>query len=229
MAAGFIASSYPSIGEHEANVDEIRRQISALRQTNAAVRSDISRTRKANDMQTEKFFWAQKSTVDLEDRAKYIQIASISNPGAIAQYCPNLKGPAPYHFYQEQVAKIRAKTRKQLMEEADRLSGNSPAPTPKSMKRQKQIREVPSNFSPGSGTQSSLRKQEDPILLGLRNLTHWNTNRKPGRLPELLPRGSEEHPFKEHTSSWMARTGEASPGRNRDYVSSMTRTASALF
>eukprot|EP00931_Biecheleriopsis_adriatica_P061503 TRINITY_DN3697_c1_g1_i1.p1 TRINITY_DN3697_c1_g1~~TRINITY_DN3697_c1_g1_i1.p1 ORF type:complete len:230 (+),score=45.22 TRINITY_DN3697_c1_g1_i1:38-727(+) len=226
MAAGYIAAQCPSIGEYEANEGEVRRQIAELRAKNEKLKTEMKSTLRDNDVQTERAFWARRQTADLVDRAKYIQIASISNPAAIAQYCPNLKGPPPHQFYQEQVAKIRHKTRAQLMAEAARMSGSGGGVAAKTLPPPKS-REVPCNFSPGSGTENSIRKQADPILLGLRNLTHWNTNRKPGKLPGLLPRDSEVHAFKEHTSSWMARSGEADPGRNRAHVSMMTNSRSS--
>ena len=79
------------------------------------------------------------------------------------------------------------------MEEAARSKGEASPQRP--LPRAK---EVPCNFSPALGTQSSVQKLQDPILLGLRNQTHWqgvlavssssvllerNSNRKYGKLP----------------------------------------------
>ncbi|CAE8593978.1 unnamed protein product [Polarella glacialis] len=227
MAAGFITASCPSFTEHEANIDAIRNQISELKKSNAKYTADIKTKTASSHMGSEKMFWARNKIADLEDRGKYIRIASISNPGAIAQFCPNLKGPLPHTFYQEQVAKIRQKTRAQLMSEASRELGLDD--TGSKPKRGPRVREVPSNFSPGSNTENSSQKMSDPVLLGLRNLTHWNSHRKVGTQPKLLPQGSQTHAFKEHTTSWLARDGNANPAQNRDYVSSLTRTASATF
>eukprot|EP00913_Durusdinium_trenchii_P030688 g28742.t1 len=77
--------------------------------------------------QTEKAFWARRQTHDLQDRAQYIRIATISNPAPIGQYCPKLQGPPPDEYYQGQIFKVRQKTRQQLIQEAARLRGESAA------------------------------------------------------------------------------------------------------
>ncbi|CAJ1329174.1 unnamed protein product [Effrenium voratum] len=222
MAAGYIAPPYASTIEEEANLQEVRYRINSLKSQNEALRDEMKRVMKDNHKQTEKAFWARRHTQDLQDRAQYIRIATISNPAPIGQYCPKLKGPPPDEYYLDQIAKVRQKTQQQLMQEAARLKGQQLSP----QGRAPRVKEIPCNFSPAIGTESSVQKLRDPVLLGLRNQTHWNSNRKYGKLPELLPRDSETHGFKEHTNSWMARSGEASPARNRNYVSMMTRSRS---
>mmetsp|Transcript_31091 Transcript_31091/g.58315 ORF Transcript_31091/g.58315 Transcript_31091/m.58315 type:complete len:230 (+) Transcript_31091:44-733(+) len=222
MAAGYIAPTYASTGEHEANLQEVRTQIALLKRDNELLRDEMKQTMRDNHHQSERAFWARYKTKDLIDRAQYIRIATISNPSPIGQYCPKLQGPEPDEYYQGQIDKVRQKTRNQLMREAAKLKGQPMAEEAVPPR----IKDVPCNFSPALGTQSSVGKLQDAHLLGLRNQTHWNSMRKPGKLPDLLPRDSPKHAFKEHTNAWMARSDEASPARNRSYVSSLTRSKS---
>eukprot|EP00434_Breviolum_minutum_P005082 symbB.v1.2.004481.t1/scaffold254.1/size251309/4 len=220
MAAGYIAPYYPSTTEEEANVQEVKHQINLLKTKNEGLRDAMKNTMREIKANTEKAFWAKRQTFDLQDRAQYIRIATISNPAPIGQYCPKLRGPPPDEYYQDQIFKVRQKTRQQLMTEAAKLKGE-----PMSLGlNAPRVKEVPCNFSPALGTESSVQKLKDPILLGLRNQTHWNSNRKYGKLPELLPRDSPDHPFKEDTNAWLARSGDEEPARNRKYVSKLTRS-----
>ncbi|CAJ1435101.1 unnamed protein product [Effrenium voratum] len=92
MAAGYIAPPYASTIEEEANLQEVRYRINSLKSQNEALRDEMKRVMKDNHKQTEKAFWARRHTQDLQDRAQYIRIATISNPAPIGQYCPKLKG-----------------------------------------------------------------------------------------------------------------------------------------
>lgn len=231
MAAGYSHPSVPSIEEHQAHVAETKRQAATIREKNKAMREQMQQLGRLSGFHNEAVFWARHDLKDLDDRAQFLRIATISNPSAIGQYAPNLKGPEPYQFYREQVEKVRAVSVGQLALEAKHSgldismkafsSMSTSAPSSPSAARKRKGPIGVAGFVPLSETESSGRKLPETIRLGLRM-----TPTKAPKLPALLPRDSENHPFKEHTAAWLARSGEASPGRNREHISSLTRVQS---
>mmetsp|Transcript_5245 Transcript_5245/g.16886 ORF Transcript_5245/g.16886 Transcript_5245/m.16886 type:complete len:237 (+) Transcript_5245:78-788(+) len=233
MAGGFIATPYPALEEHEGHLDQHRKAIMELRERNAAINEKRQHLMRQCGKHDEDIFWTQRSMGDLEDRAKYLRTASTPNPSAIGQFSPNLKGPPPHEFYQQQVDKVKHRSFSTLTTEAIKFGALEGASTGASPSRPKPspVRRVPSNFSPFCGeTSSSLQKRPDNVLLGLRSVTHSSGGRKPGNLPKLLPREpgtSEYNRFREHTASWMARSGTFDKSRSRAFITTLSTSLSS--
>lgn len=226
MAAGFLASPYPSLEEHEAYQRDHHRRIQELRELNARHEREKQRLARSCDALAASAEASLKTIVDLEDRGKLVRIVSA------AANMPN-SGPLPHEFYQEQTAKVRDKSMTLLSAEAEKMMGDgsgrgssgAASPGPRRV-----ARGVPSNFSPFQGvTHSSLIKQPDAVLLGLRSTTHWQSSKRPGRIPCLLPRESphDSHSFQAHTANWMSRIGTLEDlGHSRARISALTSTRS---
>jgi len=227
MAGGLITTSYPTLDEHEGVMDQHRRAIVALKEKNAHILAAKQKLLRASDKHTEDFYWLRKSLTDLEDRAKYLHIATAPPPGEQLA----LGGPPPHEFYQEQARKVKHISMAQLTAEAVKFGGLEGPASPARRPKASPLRRVPSNFSPFCGeTQSSLTKKPDNVIMGLRSPTHWSAGKKPGNLPRLLPREpgtSEINRFREHTASWMARSGTFEMSRSRAYISALSTSLSS--
>mmetsp|Transcript_64819 Transcript_64819/g.193161 ORF Transcript_64819/g.193161 Transcript_64819/m.193161 type:complete len:234 (+) Transcript_64819:101-802(+) len=230
MSGGFIATPHPSLGEHEGHLDAHRRAIMELREKNAAMEEKRQQLLRACGQHNENIFWTSRSITDLEDRKKYLRTVSTPNPSSIGQYSPNLKGPPPHEFYQEQVDKVKYRSFTTLSAEAMKFGGLEGGASP-SKPKASPARRVPSNFSPFCGeTLSSLQRKPDPVVMGLRSATHWSAGRKPGNLPRLLPRDpgtAEDNRFRESTASWMARSGNFDRSRSRAFITSLSTSLSS--
>jgi len=219
--------------EHEAHQSEARRLIQALREKNAEHEATKSRIAKKCNSHDENAFWTRRKLTDLDDRAKYLRIASVQNPSPIGQYSPNLQGPPAHGFYRESVSKLKEKSMRMLSDEAVKAGEAFAVKAASSREPARKnactvSRGVASNFSPFQGqTRTTLGRQSDATLLGLRSLTHWASSRRPGSLPAILPRDSDCHNFSSHTANWMSRMGSPEMSRSRAHLSSLTRAESS--
>uniref|UniRef100_A0A7S1RU91 Uncharacterized protein n=1 Tax=Alexandrium catenella TaxID=2925 RepID=A0A7S1RU91_ALECA len=230
MAGGFISTPYPAMDEHQDQLFMHRKAIMELKEKNAMMNDKMRQLSKSFGQHNEDIFWTQKSLVDLEDRKKYLRTVSTPNPSSIGQYSPNLKGPPAHEFYQQQVEKVKYRSFSTLTAEAVKFGGIEGGASPPKVKASP-ARRVPSNFSPFCGdTRSSLLKRPDHVVMGLRSITHTSAGKKPGDLPRLLPREpgtSEDNRFREHTATWMARSGTFDRSRSRAFISSLSSSLSS--
>eukprot|EP00928_Gymnodinium_smaydae_P070535 TRINITY_DN54347_c0_g1_i1.p1 TRINITY_DN54347_c0_g1~~TRINITY_DN54347_c0_g1_i1.p1 ORF type:complete len:235 (+),score=32.50 TRINITY_DN54347_c0_g1_i1:116-820(+) len=217
-----------SIEERQADLGSTRARIAAARERNAELelkkQQASSRCLKLSDMRRN----MRADLVDLEDRAKFVRIATISNPSPIGQFSPNLKGPTPHDFYMRQVDLVRSTSSRLLETEAAKVGGGSASSQPTSpftVPRERRERYIASNYSPFQGlTENSVQGLQDKVLLGLRSTSHWGSARKPGLVPGILPKG--KYAYQEETNNYLAKLDAFEPGRTRTRISALSHVAS---
>jgi hypothetical protein len=226
-----VLTSHPSLDEHEAHVGYVQDTLAALREKNAMHAQMQRELTSKTDGHSRTTNSHKKGMTDLQDRAKFVQ-------AIMETIKPESKTFSDAHeFYQQMGTKVREKGVRMLSEEmADTAKKEGkltlPSQMPKQQKKPKPIvRQCPMNFGPFQGLHENAvvaLQGNTSVLLGLRSSTHWSGNRRPGRLPSLLPRESPVHLFAEHTASWQSRSGKDTMGRSRAYISELSRSTSSL-
>eukprot|EP00929_Paragymnodinium_shiwhaense_P065592 TRINITY_DN32865_c0_g1_i1.p2 TRINITY_DN32865_c0_g1~~TRINITY_DN32865_c0_g1_i1.p2 ORF type:complete len:245 (+),score=50.17 TRINITY_DN32865_c0_g1_i1:90-824(+) len=230
------STAVPSIEEHQANLGLVRSRIAAMRERNALLAKQTKSMRQKVSYQGDERAAARDALVDIDDRMKFVRIASVKNPSPIGQYAPNLKGPPAHEFYQRQVALVRNASQTLLSKEAEAAAGKGGAKSggakvaggkhadPAAEWRTE--RHIASNFSPFAGnTMNGVRYMEDATLLGLRSHSHTGAHKKPGPVPRVLPH--DMYDYQKHTNAYLARSGSFEVGRSRAHISAITHSASA--
>jgi hypothetical protein len=223
------AQSCPSIEEHQADLGKVRARVAAMKERNAELEKMRRASQRKCDVQSDDRMKSKAALIDLEDRSKFITIASVSNPSPIGMYAPNLSNcPEPHSWYGRQVKMVKTTTRDLLQAEAglpvqkgNGLSGCGPGG---GFLREPKVKEIVSNFSQFQGhTLNSVRACTVPALLGLRSCTHSGANKKPGHPPRVLPKG--KYDYQSDTNCWLARSDNFEVGRSRAHISSLTNIA----
>lgn len=226
MAGGFVASQYPNLDEHEAYTADFRSQIEALRAQNAKHERKIAGSARKSQGHVNRTAAINNSLVDLEDRRKFVRIAS--------DMSKTPKGLEPHEFYKQSNDKVRDRSLSMLSHEAEKFGtdGKGTGGNPHKVKappQRQMMKKVPSNFSSFQGlTEKQIWNQSDSITLGLR--TTMQSGRRPGRLPSLLPRDSphDHHSFTRHNAAYLARSGSMIDlGRSRARISELSNPQAA--
>eukprot|EP00932_Pfiesteria_piscicida_P010039 SRR837773.20893.p3 GENE.SRR837773.20893~~SRR837773.20893.p3 ORF type:complete len:160 (+),score=71.97 SRR837773.20893:22-480(+) len=149
MAGGLAAPPLPSLEEHEAHRSEVRRQVEELRRLNAKQERQQRELLRAAAGHQKAADGCARGLSDLQDRGAFVRAAA-----AAAKSCEGGRDPPPYHFYQDQMDKVRDVSVSMLAGEAEDFAKSKglafagvavqrkPQPT------RRMVRSVPANFSP---------------------------------------------------------------------------------